>query len=216
MTISTETRRAGPYAGDGATQVFAFAFKTYATADLLVVSTTAGIDTAQTLTTHYTVSLNADQNASPGGSITMLTAPAIGTNITVLSDRSLLQSLNVQNAGGFLPENFNNAMDNVVIGVQQINDQQDRTVRGALSDAPMNRLPSASLRANSFLAFDADGHPVASSLPDLDVADIAAVAAIAEAVAFAFSFLLIFSSEFLFFLGGCAFGPPTTAGMPAT
>jgi hypothetical protein len=161
MTISTETRRAGPYSGNGSTQVFAFSFKTFAAADLQVVTTTSGVDTVKTLTTHYTVSLNADQNASPGGSITMLTAPATGTTLTIISDRAFAQTLNVQNAGAFLPDAINTALDTLVVQTTQLLDQQDRTIRGALSDGVLNRLPTAAERAGGILGFDdSTGQPV--------------------------------------------------------
>jgi hypothetical protein len=186
MTISTETRRAGPYSGNGSTQVFAFSFKTFAAADLQVVTTTSGVDTVQTLTTHYTVSLNADQNASPGGSITMLTAPATGTTLTIISDRAFAQTLNVQNAGAFLPEAINTALDTLVVQTTQLLDQQERSLRGALSDAAWDRLPPASERAGGLLGFDdSTGQPMIADFGTVEAlaADINTVAAMAADIA---------------------------------
>jgi hypothetical protein len=186
MTISTETRRAGPYSGNGSTQVFAFSFKTFAAADLQVVTTTSGVDTVKTLTTHYTVSLNADQNASPGGSITMLTAPATGTTLTIISDRAFAQTLNVQNAGAFLPDAINTALDTLVVQTTQLLDQQDRSLRGALSDAAWDRLPPASARAGGLLGFDSvTGQPEIADFGTVEAlaADINTVAAMAADIA---------------------------------
>jgi hypothetical protein len=187
MTIATETRRAGAYAGDDSTQVFAFSFKTFSQSDLVVVTTDTGVDTVKTLTTHYTVSLNADQDASPGGSITMLVAPATGISLTILSARAYLQSLNLQNAGAMLPANLNSALDNIVIGLQQIVDDMERMPRGALSDDVMARLPAASLRANGMFGFDASGDPTVLSSTAFDslvalAADIEALADIAASI----------------------------------
>jgi hypothetical protein len=186
MTISTETRRAGPYSGNGSTQVFAFSFKTFAAADLQVVTTTDGVDTVRTLTTHYTVSLNSDQNASPGGSITMLTAPASGTTLTIISDRAFAQTLNVQNAGAFLPDAINTALDTLVVQTTQLLDQQDRSLRGALSDGVMNRLPTAAERAGGLLGFDdSTGQPMIADFGTVEAlaADINTVAAMAADIA---------------------------------
>lgn len=184
MTIASETRRAGPYAGNGVTQVFAFSFKTFSQDDLVVVTTTAGVDTVLTLTTHYTVSLNGDQDASPGGSVTILTAPATGTNVSILSDRSLLQALNLQNAGAFLAANVNAALDNIVIGLQQVADQQSRGIRGALSDPEWDRLPAAEIRAGGLLGFDDDGQPIVADVAGIEgiASDIATVAGISAQV----------------------------------
>lgn len=186
MTIASETRRAGPYSGNGSTQVFNFSFKTYSSADIVVVTTTSGVDTVKTITTHYTVSLNADQNASPGGSITMLTAPASGTTVTIVSDRAALQSLNAQNAGAFLPTVLNDAMDNLAIGIGQLQDQQERSLRGALSDSAWDRLPPASERAGGLLGFDdSTGQPMIADFGTVEAlaTDINTVAAMAADIA---------------------------------
>ncbi|MDE1154418.1 MAG: hypothetical protein PW735_01665 [Acidobacteriaceae bacterium] len=71
MTISSTTRRAGPFAGNGVTTVFPFAFKVFAKTDVSVaVVDSQGNQTALTLDSDYSVALNADQNANPGGNIT--------------------------------------------------------------------------------------------------------------------------------------------------
>ena len=73
MTIASSTRKAGPFTGDDASTVFAFSFKVFSASDLYVVKAVAatGAETVLTLTTDYTVSLNADQNNSPGGTVTL-------------------------------------------------------------------------------------------------------------------------------------------------
>ena len=70
MTISSATRKAGPYTGNDVTTSFPFTFKVFAAADLTVVRLEGGVETELTLNSHYSVTLNADQNANPGGSIT--------------------------------------------------------------------------------------------------------------------------------------------------
>ena len=80
MTISA-TYTPAQASGNGVTVAFPFVFKTFDQADLVVIITdTDDVDTTQTITTHYTVALNADQNNNPGGTVTMLTAPASWPN----------------------------------------------------------------------------------------------------------------------------------------
>jgi hypothetical protein len=69
LAISSTVRTAGPYSGNGVTTVFAFAFKVFLTSDLQVVKNGAdGIDVPLVLTTDYSVTLNPNQDAAPGGS----------------------------------------------------------------------------------------------------------------------------------------------------
>jgi len=120
MTISSETRKV-QYTGNGATTVLAFSFKVFSTADVYVVLTsTIDVDVVQVLTTDYTVSLNADQDASPGGSVTMLTAPPTGYVTTISSDIAYLQETDLTNQGGFYPRVISNALDRLTIFCQQL------------------------------------------------------------------------------------------------
>ena len=73
MTISTESIKAGPFAGNASTTTFAFSFKVFSAtgSDLSVVFTnSSGVESTKTITTDYSVSLNSDQDNNPGGSIT--------------------------------------------------------------------------------------------------------------------------------------------------
>jgi len=129
MSISSETRKAGPYDGNDSTTDFAFAFKVFAESDLRVITTTAGVETVQALTTNYTVSLNADQNTSPGGTVTMLSAPATGSTLTITSDVPNTQPVNLVNLGGFYPSVINDALDRATIQIQQLEDANDRSIK---------------------------------------------------------------------------------------
>ena len=82
MTV-TSTNQKVTFNGNGSTTVFAYNFKIFADADLLVVLrvTATGAETTQTLTTNYTVS---GAGETSGGNVTMGTAPASGTTLTVL------------------------------------------------------------------------------------------------------------------------------------
>ena len=122
MTVSSQTRKAGPYSGTGSTGPFTFSFKVFEASDLLVVkvNNSTNVETTLTLTTDYTVSLNADQNANPGGTITLVAALAVGYNMVISSQVPYLQETDLTNQGGFYPEVITDALDKLTIEVQQL------------------------------------------------------------------------------------------------
>jgi len=137
VTISSSTRKAGPYTGTGTTATYPFAFKIFQASDLLVVKTTpAGVESTLALTTDYTVSLNADQNSSPGGSIT-LTAGNLATGylVTMTSQVPYTQTTDLTNQGGFYPQVITNALDKLTIEIQQLALDASRSVKTDLSSS---------------------------------------------------------------------------------
>jgi hypothetical protein len=147
MTIQNTTiRKAGPSQGNGVTTVFPFTFKVFTTADILVTYLDAsGVESVLVLSTNYTVSLNADQNTSPGGSVTLLVAPATATYITLTSQLANTQTLALTNSGGFYPESINNALDRTVIEIQQLAEQASRsiTIPKSSTASPLMPIPAA-------------------------------------------------------------------------
>jgi hypothetical protein len=163
MTISSTTRIAGPFIGNGTASAFPFTFKVFAATDLDVIKLTVSTGTESTLvlTTDYTVSLNGDQNSNPGGTVT-LTAGALasGFTLTITSDIANLQPTDLTNQGGFYPEVITDSLDRATIQIQQIADIGDRTLKIPISDGTLNmELPTKTERANTFLSFDANGLP---------------------------------------------------------
>ena len=129
MTISSTNRKAGPYIGNGTTTVFPFYFKVFTAADVEVVRLTVAtnVETTLALTTDYTVALNTDQNATPGGSITLVAgALAAGFNLVITSDIGNLQPTDLTNQGGFYPDVINDALDRATIQIQQLQESVDR------------------------------------------------------------------------------------------
>ena len=132
--ISSSTRVAGPFSGTGIQTVFPFSFKVFQASDVLVIQTDlTGLETTQTLTSQYTVSLNSNQDTSPGGTVTMLTAPPSGYLLTLSSQVQALQSTNLTNAGNFYPQVVNNALDYLTVLVQQLYVQVNLAVRVNIS-----------------------------------------------------------------------------------
>jgi hypothetical protein len=128
MSISSEIRRAGPFAGNGSTVNFPFVFKVFATSQVAVTRTVSGVETTLTLTTDYTVTLNSNQDTSPGGIVTMLTAPASGQSITITSNVANLQPTVLANLGGFYPEVINDSLDRATIQIKQLDERLDRAL----------------------------------------------------------------------------------------
>lgn len=77
----TDTSSRVAYSGNGSTTAFAFNFRVFDTDELTVIlrNNTTNVETTQTLTTHYTVTLNSGE----GGTVTMLTAPASGETLYI-------------------------------------------------------------------------------------------------------------------------------------
>jgi hypothetical protein len=163
MTISSTTRTAGPFIGNGSTATFPFAFKVFAATDLEVVTIdeASGALITLALTTDYTAALNADQDSSPGGSITLTAGNlATGLTLTITTDIPELQGLDLTNGGAFYPDVINAALDRLTILVQQLAVQLSRTLQVPFGDTATNlTLPGAAARAGMLLMFDAAGNP---------------------------------------------------------
>lgn len=149
MSISSgAARKAGPFTCNGVTTQFPFAFKVFAQADVLVVQTdTTPVDTTQTLTSQYTVALNANQDSNPGGTVTMVMPPPVGYLITLGSNMQYTQSMVLTNAGGFFPTVLNDLADRLVIQIQQLAEQMGRTFQ-----VPFSTIGWAGSSITNFLA----------------------------------------------------------------
>lgn len=134
MTISSQTRKAGPFTGNDSAVDFPFSFKVFKSEDLLVVRRDAnGIETALGSGGAYTVTLNADQNASPGGVVSLSAALATGYTLTITSNLDYLQPTDLTNLGGFYPRVINDALDRLTIFVQQLAEILSRCLKLSIS-----------------------------------------------------------------------------------
>ena len=162
MTISSTTRKAGPYVGNGVATSFVFSFKVFDASEIVVTRTsvTAGTETVLVLTTDYTVTLNADQNTNPGGTVTYNPSgvPMPSTyNLTITSDVLQTQETDIPNAGGWYPEVAEDAWDKNTILIQQMKEVLDRTLQFPVADSNPPQLPVFSSRRNRVLGFDGNG-----------------------------------------------------------
>lgn len=131
MTISSQTRKAGPFIGNGSTTAFPFTFKVFAVSDLVVTrADSAGTETVLAVGTNYTVALNSNQNSNPGGTITLIGgALATGYRLVITSAVPNLQPVDITNNGGFYPKVINDALDRLTILSQQNSLDNSRSVK---------------------------------------------------------------------------------------
>ncbi len=165
MTIAVETNRIS-YAGNGGTVAFAVPFPFHAQGDLVVLAITdsTGLETAQVLTTDYTISGSQDTltHYPNGGTVTMTTAPASGVTLTIYRDPPVIQSADLVENDNLPAESVEAEFDYVTMLIQRIADLASRSLRQTDGDSPdIGALPNILLRANKYLAFDSSGDPEA-------------------------------------------------------
>jgi hypothetical protein len=112
MTVSTADLREEYVATAGQT-VFTFNFRVFGNTDVKVYQTPAGVDfdDATYLITAYTMTPNADQDASQGGVVTLDSGATLGDRITIISNVSETRSTDYKDGGVFDPDLVDNDMD---------------------------------------------------------------------------------------------------------
>ena len=158
MAISSTVRKAGPYSGDGTATQFSFDFKVFTETDIAVIRADAlGVESTLVIDSDYSVTLNADQNETPGGLVTFTAAPAAGQKVVLLSAVPDLQPVDATNQGGFYPETLNDGLDRSTIQTQQV-----RELLGRQLTLPITAPADVSLALplpvpNQLLAWGEDG-----------------------------------------------------------
>ena len=102
---------------------------------LVVLTDSSDAETKLVLNTGYTVSLNADQNVSPGGTITTTATHATGYKVTITTEVSATQEVTIPNGGDFYPGVLNDALDRLTVLVQQLQEQISRAVKTNISSS---------------------------------------------------------------------------------
>jgi microcystin-dependent protein len=126
MTIASETNKSGPYNGNGSTTAFDYDFKITDETHLSVILNVDGVETVQTLTTHYTVSGVGDAG---GGQVNFVTAPASGETVTIILDIPFTQETDLENQGAYYAETIEAALDLAAQRDLQLKEQVDRSVK---------------------------------------------------------------------------------------
>lgn len=114
-------RLAGPFTSEGQSRL-PFGFLIFEKTDVYV-ATADDLEAQAKMLVYgqdYSVEMNADQTATPGGTV-VLTTPIVKGNIFVVGSAvAYTQNMQLTNYSRFPPEIINEAMDRVVVQIQQI------------------------------------------------------------------------------------------------
>ena len=162
IPINDVTRRV-QFTGNTTTGPFAFTFEILTAADIQVYKN----NTLQTLTTHYTVSINANGT----GSVTLTSALVSSDVLTIIGGRAIARTTDFVTAGDLLASSLNEQLDSLVIMSQQLNERIDRTIIANPGDTRISSLtlPLAANRASKLVSFDSNGDLLVDSSTNLEL-----------------------------------------------
>lgn len=155
VPINNVTRRI-VYAAS-TTGPYNFTFEILANTDIAVYKD----DTLLVLTTDYTVTINPNGT----GSVTLTATPTGATQIAIVGNRTISRTTDFVTGGDFFANTLNDELDQQTIFAQQNAEGLGRALQAPQTDpTSINMtLPGRTVRASKYLAFDANGNPVASS-----------------------------------------------------
>ena len=151
--ISNVARRV-VYTGSAGVGPYAFSFEIINSGDVDVYKN----DTLLTLTTNYTVIINANGT----GTVTLVVAATGADRITIVGARAIERTTDFVTGGDLFANTLNEEIDSQTIFVQQVAETAERSIKAPVTD-PTNinmTLPSQTSRAGKTLAFDSSGNPV--------------------------------------------------------
>jgi len=166
--INAVTRRV-VFTGSAGVGPYAFSFEVLDENDVAVYFNA----TKLTLTTDFTVTINANGT----GSVTIVTGtnvpstPTASDQVIIVGARDIERVTDFVTAGDLLASSLNEQLDALTIFDQQVAEENKRGMRAPVYDPALVEdggvvdmtLPAKADRAGKFLAFNADGNPVASS-----------------------------------------------------
>lgn len=162
--INAVTRRA-VFTGSAGLGPYAFTFEIIDSGDLAVYFNA----TLLTLTTDYTVAINANGT----GSVTIVTGtnvpstPTASDQIVIVGARDIERTTDFVTAGDLLASSLNEQLDSLTIFDQQVSEEGRRALRAPVYDPALAEdggvvdmtLPTKASRSGKTLAFDSDGNP---------------------------------------------------------
>ena len=161
MTISAAPTPLS-YSGDGSTTSFPVVWKYNAKSHIVAtLRSTTGTETTWALTTNYTLTDPGDT-----GTLTAVVAPASGETLVISLEPPNTQSSDIPLGGEFPSVTVEDGLDLAAQRDQKIQSLFDRSLRVPRTDTKTGsalELPIDTTRAGKYLAFDADGDPIASA-----------------------------------------------------
>lgn len=169
MTISSSTNKSGPYNGNGAATVFARTFRVLEANHLKVYQTVGGV------TSEVTTGITKDNIGSDSGNVTFSTAPATGTQITLLREIPLIQETDYSAQGKVSPTQVEDDLDRQEMQIQDQAEQVHRSYKAPLT--------GKSFTDGNVPAFDAAGDIVDSGTSVEEVSSNASASAASASAA---------------------------------
>lgn len=159
MTIPSTPRKAGPFTGNGAQTSWPFTFKVFSASDVSVVVYTPLTGEVTLDPSEYTVTVNGNQDTSPGGAVEYPTGGATlgGTDrLTIIGGIPYDQPMDIPEGGNFSPVALENQLDRTIMQVQQLAEQQGRVLTLPITSGETNpQFPRP--EGNKFIAWNEDG-----------------------------------------------------------
>ena len=165
MTVSTDVTRV-IVEGNGASTSFAYSFPIAGTSDTdqtnceLILTDSSGVSTTLANNLWSITGVVTDITDGVGGNFTYSPGSPIasGNFLTLNRTQPYLQPTTLSGQGAYSPAVVENALDNLALQTEQLNTRLLQTVRAPITDDALSDLPTAALRANSFLYFDNSGN----------------------------------------------------------
>lgn len=149
------------YTGSAGVGPYAFSFEVLDQTDVAVYKNA----TLLTLTTDYTVTVNANGT----GSVTLVVAATAADTIVILGARDIERTTDFVTAGDLRASSLNEQLDSLTIFDQQIDERVERSIKAPPYDPTgINMvLPSKADRADKLLKFDTEGNVEAAGADDV-------------------------------------------------
>jgi len=166
MTTPSTPRKAGPLLGTGAQTSWPFTFKVFAASDIAVtIANNLGVETALVLNSDYSVTLNSNQDTSPGGTVTYpISGSALptGSRLTIFGNLPYDQPLDLPSGGNFSPLALENQLDRLTMQIQQLRENVGRALQlPVTTDGTLSvQLPPPA--PNELIGWDSGGNNLAN------------------------------------------------------
>lgn len=158
MSVSTITNRV-QFSPNGSTTNFVFPYYFFLASDLVIILTTAGIDSAPLiLGVDYTVSTIGSSPFISGGTVIMTVAPIVTTILTIKRIIPLTQLIHYANNDSFPSATNEQVLDRLTLIIQQLAEMLLRVPILPDSDNTTTKIPNITTRANMRLGFDGSGN----------------------------------------------------------
>ena len=151
MTVSSTVNRISYACGGGVTS-FAYPFKIFDEADLVVIlRSAAGVETTLAITTEYSVD---GVGEDAGGNVTTVATYAAGNTLVIKRELAILQETDYIEGGAFQANSHEDALDKGAMISQQLDEEIGRALKLAVSSSYTDiEVPDPA--ANKYLGWNA-------------------------------------------------------------